>query len=116
MSVEAAAHDRAKYLLTIKRNERSPSREIAAHNQRNVQAGAMTQPDTPSIAAQMPIVDAHHHFWDLQRNYYPWLCHSNLPGQPLGRRMPRYLEPQLSLPQIKSGRTVLSKYHVRTYL
>ena len=37
MSVGAAAHDRAKYLLTIKRNERSPSREIAAHNQRNVQ-------------------------------------------------------------------------------
>ena len=37
MSVEAAAHDRAKYLLTIKRNERSPSREIAAHNQRNAQ-------------------------------------------------------------------------------
>jgi hypothetical protein len=35
MSVEAAAHDRVKYLLTIKRNERSPSREIAAHNQRN---------------------------------------------------------------------------------
>jgi predicted TIM-barrel fold metal-dependent hydrolase len=21
-----------------------------------------------------PIVDAHHHFWDLERNYYPWLC------------------------------------------
>jgi predicted TIM-barrel fold metal-dependent hydrolase len=21
-----------------------------------------------------PIVDAHHHFWDLKRNYYPWLC------------------------------------------
>ena len=37
MSVGAAAHDRAKYRLTIKRNERSPSREIAAHNQRNVQ-------------------------------------------------------------------------------
>src|SRR6202022_1860718 len=37
MSVEAAAHDRVKYLLTIKRNERSPSREIAAHNQRNAQ-------------------------------------------------------------------------------
>lgn len=36
----------------------------------------MTQPDTTSIAAQMPIVDAHHHFWDLQRNYYPWLCDS----------------------------------------
>jgi predicted TIM-barrel fold metal-dependent hydrolase len=22
----------------------------------------------------MQIVDAHHHFWDLSRNYYPWLC------------------------------------------
>jgi predicted TIM-barrel fold metal-dependent hydrolase len=21
-----------------------------------------------------PIVDAHQHFWDLERNYYPWLC------------------------------------------
>lgn len=21
-----------------------------------------------------PIVDAHHHFWDLDRNYHPWLC------------------------------------------
>jgi predicted TIM-barrel fold metal-dependent hydrolase len=23
---------------------------------------------------KIPIVDAHHHFWDLQRNYYSWLC------------------------------------------
>src|SRR5205823_11742107 len=37
MSVEAAAHHRAKYLLTTKRNKRSPSREIAAHNPRNAQ-------------------------------------------------------------------------------
>jgi predicted TIM-barrel fold metal-dependent hydrolase len=22
----------------------------------------------------IPIVDAHQHFWDLTRNYYPWLC------------------------------------------
>lgn len=22
----------------------------------------------------IPIVDAHHHLWDLQRNYHPWLC------------------------------------------
>jgi predicted TIM-barrel fold metal-dependent hydrolase len=22
----------------------------------------------------MPIIDAHHHFWDLERNYHPWLC------------------------------------------
>jgi len=20
------------------------------------------------------IVDPHQHFWDLERNYYPWLC------------------------------------------
>jgi hypothetical protein len=37
LSVEATAHDRVKFMLTIKRNERSPSREIAAHNQRNAQ-------------------------------------------------------------------------------
>lgn len=22
----------------------------------------------------LPIIDAHQHFWDLSRNYYPWLC------------------------------------------
>ena len=27
----------------------------------------MIQPD-------FPIIDAHQHFWDLQRNYHPWLC------------------------------------------
>jgi len=42
MSVEAAAHDRVKYTLTIKRNERSPSREIDAHNQRNAQRSGNT--------------------------------------------------------------------------
>ena len=26
--------------------------------------------ETPDI----PIVDAHQHFWNLDRNYYPWLC------------------------------------------
>ena len=25
-------------------------------------------------ADDFPIVDAHQHFWDLGRNYYPWLC------------------------------------------
>ena len=25
-------------------------------------------------AAAMPIVDAHQHFWNLDKNYYPWLC------------------------------------------
>jgi predicted TIM-barrel fold metal-dependent hydrolase len=24
--------------------------------------------------SRLPIVDAHHHFWDLGRNYHPWLC------------------------------------------
>jgi predicted TIM-barrel fold metal-dependent hydrolase len=28
-------------------------------------------------AAAMPIVDAHQHFWDLEKNYYPWLCDSD---------------------------------------
>jgi hypothetical protein len=35
MSVEAAAQDRVKCLLTIKRNKRSPSSETAAHHHRN---------------------------------------------------------------------------------
>ncbi len=25
-------------------------------------------------AMAIPIVDAHQHFWDLDKNYYPWLC------------------------------------------
>jgi len=24
--------------------------------------------------SDIPIVDPHQHFWDLDRNYYPWLC------------------------------------------
>jgi predicted TIM-barrel fold metal-dependent hydrolase len=24
--------------------------------------------------SRIPIIDAHHHLWDLDRNYYPWLC------------------------------------------
>lgn len=27
-----------------------------------------------SRAKSIPIVDAHHHFWDLEHNYHPWLC------------------------------------------
>jgi len=27
-------------------------------------------------ASAMPIVDAHQHFWDIEKNYYPWLCDS----------------------------------------
>jgi predicted TIM-barrel fold metal-dependent hydrolase len=26
------------------------------------------------MALRQPIVDAHQHFWDLERNYLPWLC------------------------------------------
>lgn len=36
----------------------------------------MTHSCEPIDVAQIPIVDAHQHFWDLQRNYYPWLCDS----------------------------------------
>jgi predicted TIM-barrel fold metal-dependent hydrolase len=25
-------------------------------------------------ARDIPVVDAHHHFWDLEHNYHPWLC------------------------------------------
>jgi hypothetical protein len=32
-----------KYLLTIKRNERSPSSEIPAHHRRNAQCGSNTK-------------------------------------------------------------------------
>src|ERR1700692_3351716 len=42
LSVEAAAQDHVKYLLTIKRNERSPSSEIAAHHHRNAQTTLWT--------------------------------------------------------------------------
>ena len=31
----------------------------------------------PEKAADFPIVDPHQHFWDLSRNYYPWLCDPN---------------------------------------
>jgi len=30
--------------------------------------------DRTATGKQLPVVDAHHHFWDLQRNYHPWLC------------------------------------------
>lgn len=26
------------------------------------------------MVADFPIVDAHQHFWDIDRNYHPWLC------------------------------------------
>jgi predicted TIM-barrel fold metal-dependent hydrolase len=29
---------------------------------------------TDPAADPFPIVDPHQHFWDLSRNYYPWLC------------------------------------------
>ena len=30
--------------------------------------------DRPASAEHIPIIDAHHHVWDLDRNYHPWLC------------------------------------------
>jgi predicted TIM-barrel fold metal-dependent hydrolase len=29
---------------------------------------------TDTTETLIPIIDAHQHFWDLDRNYYPWLC------------------------------------------
>ena len=31
-------------------------------------------PIDQAAPSTMPIVDAHHHFWDPTRNYHPWLC------------------------------------------
>jgi predicted TIM-barrel fold metal-dependent hydrolase len=31
-------------------------------------------PGETEITDDIPIVDAHQHFWNLERNYYPWLC------------------------------------------
>ena len=36
----------------------------------------------------IPIVDAHHHFWDLQSNYHPWLCDEPLIPQRYGDYRP----------------------------
>src|SRR3954454_7297349 len=33
-------------------------------------------PAEASGADDLPIVDAHQHFWDVERNYHPWLCDS----------------------------------------
>jgi predicted TIM-barrel fold metal-dependent hydrolase len=30
----------------------------------------------PELDAELSAVDCHQHFWDLGRNYYPWLCDS----------------------------------------
>ena len=30
--------------------------------------------EAASVADELPIVDAHQHFWDLAQNYHPWLC------------------------------------------
>jgi hypothetical protein len=59
MSVEAAAQDRVKYLLTIKRNERSPSSEISAHHHRNAhskdEAANFIPQDPPRVARLLGI-------------------------------------------------------------
>jgi predicted TIM-barrel fold metal-dependent hydrolase len=46
-----------------------------------MQQASMT---TGENAADFPIVDAHQHFWDLSRNYYPWLCDPYTPPRRYG--------------------------------
>ena len=40
--------------------------------------------DGPAMT-ELPIVDAHQHFWDLERNYLPWLCDERADPVPLRR-------------------------------
>ena len=28
---------------------------------------------------ELPIIDAHQHFWDVERNYHPWLRDAPIP-------------------------------------
>jgi predicted TIM-barrel fold metal-dependent hydrolase len=53
----------------------------------------------------LPIVDAHHHLWDLARNHYPWLMGEPKHGTFLGdysaikhTYMPAFNYPELWLP------------------
>lgn len=40
------------------------------------------------LDADLPVVDAHHHIWDLQRNYHPWLRDEPLPAFRYGDSRP----------------------------
>ena len=48
---------------------RSDASEVTGHR----------EPVSPGAAGQ-PVVDAHHHLWDLQRHVYPWLSGGGDPG------------------------------------
>ena len=37
-------------------------------------SGQVSPMDPQDASVELPIVDAHQHFWDLERNYLPWLC------------------------------------------
>jgi predicted TIM-barrel fold metal-dependent hydrolase len=37
-------------------------------------SGEVSPMDPQDASVAPPIVDAHQHFWDLERNYLPWLC------------------------------------------
>lgn len=48
------------------------------------------------MSGAFPIVDAHQHFWDLRRNYHPWLCDPEPPPFRYGDTRPlrrNYLPP-----------------------
>jgi predicted TIM-barrel fold metal-dependent hydrolase len=47
------------------------SRDAAHERKPSRWTDAMT---TDTADTVIPIIDAHQHFWNLNRNYYPWLC------------------------------------------
>lgn len=56
-----------------------------AHNPHR--ADRMSQQPAPTedrSIADIQIIDAHHHLWDLKRNYYPWLTDQVKHGEHLG--------------------------------
>jgi predicted TIM-barrel fold metal-dependent hydrolase len=40
----------------------------------------MSSPSNDGTGGTLTIVDAHHHFWDPEQNYHPWLRDKPVPG------------------------------------
>ena len=61
----------------------------------------------------LEIIDAHHHLWDLDRNYYPWLADQPEREDPARRlRADQAKLPARGLPARRAGLTVIATVHV----